>query len=80
VNAALYHDAVTAGTDLRRALETRGVIERAKGMLVHANGLTVDGAFAALREQSQRTNRKLRDVAVDVTENRIPLDALTSRR
>lgn len=57
-----------AEDELRRALETRGVIERAKDVLMHARGISADDAFAVLRTESQHRNRKLRDVALDVTE------------
>ena len=39
------------------------LIEQAKGMLMAAHRMTADQAFIELRNQSQRTNVKLRDVA-----------------
>jgi hypothetical protein len=65
--AALPHDQVTALREelagLRLALESRAVIEQAKGVLMATAGCTADEAFPLLRRQSQHENRKLRDVA-----------------
>ena len=49
--------------DLRATLETRPVIDQAKGILVGQKHCTPDEAFAMLTEASQKSNRKLRDVA-----------------
>ena len=48
---------------LRTAMHTRGVIEQAKGMLMIQRRCDADDAFAALVELSQRSHRKLVDVA-----------------
>lgn len=50
-------------SDLREALETRKVIEKAKGILMHRLSLTEDEAFRRLQKQSQASNRKLAEVA-----------------
>jgi GAF domain-containing protein len=62
-NADLYRSSVEAVTHLHRTLTTRSTIERAKGLLMGAHGLTSSEAFALLREESQRSNRKLSEVA-----------------
>jgi AmiR/NasT family two-component response regulator len=49
--------------DLRAALETRPVIDQAKGMLVAEHGCSPDEAFEMISHASQRENRKVRDVA-----------------
>ena len=49
--------------DLRAALETRPVIDHAKGILIGRRHCTPEEAFAMLAEASQRSNRKVRDVA-----------------
>ena len=49
--------------DLRAALVTRPVIEQAKGMLIANRGCSPDEAFQMLTDASQRSNRKLREVA-----------------
>lgn len=51
---------------LRRALETRTVIGQAQGVLMARQGISSDDAFDILRRASQRTNRKLRDVAAEI--------------
>ena len=48
---------------MRQAMESRAVIEQAKGMLIGAHGCTPDQAFQMLSESSQRANRKLHDLA-----------------
>lgn len=53
---------------LRQALHTRDVIGQAKGILMGRRGLSAGQAFDKLREASQALNRKLADVAVDLTQ------------
>ncbi len=55
-------------TNLRQALSSRSVIDQAKGILMARHGYDADAAFAALSEQSQRENVKVRDLAVLLTE------------
>lgn len=62
-------DRVSAeNTGLRFALEHRAPIEQAKGMLMAIHRIDADAAFDMLVDTSQRENRKLRDVAVDVVD------------
>jgi hypothetical protein len=56
----------TENRQLRVAMESRAVIEQAKGIIMGATHRHAEAAFDLLREQSQRQNRKLRDVAVDI--------------
>ena len=51
---------------LQHALDTRIVIEQAKGFLVARHGVTPDEAFEALRRYARRNRVTLRDVAADV--------------
>lgn len=51
---------------LQRALETRTVIGQAQGVLMARQNITAQEAFDILRRASQRTNRKLRDIAADI--------------
>jgi hypothetical protein len=55
-----------ANVTLRRALETRTVIGQAQGVLMARQQISPDEAFDILRRASQRTNRKLRDVAAEI--------------
>ena len=68
-NAELYESSQTLAMHLERALESRGVIERAKGVLIARQGCDPDEAFDILRRASQRLNRKLRDIAADLVAN-----------
>ena len=59
---AEIHDAV------ERSAATRAVIEQAKGALMAVQGVSAQDAFAVLRWHSSQANRKLRDIAVFLTE------------
>ena len=54
---------------LATALETRPVIDQAKGILMRDRGCTADEAFDLLVAASQRSNRKLRLIAHDVVQS-----------
>jgi hypothetical protein len=62
-NTWLYEEAVRTADNLRLALETRAVIEQAKGILMERLKVTADQAFDALARTSNDTNTKLREVA-----------------
>ena len=65
-NAQAYWAAFELSNNLAKAMETRSVIEQAKGVLMAANRIDADEAFELLRQRSQTSNRKLHDVATDV--------------
>jgi GAF domain-containing protein len=48
---------------LQGALNSRIVIEQAKGAVAQANGTSVDEAFQAIRQFARRNNRRLTDVS-----------------
>ena len=48
---------------LQHALDSRVVVEQAKGVLAAGTGLDVDGAFAALRQYARNRNQRLSEVA-----------------
>jgi AmiR/NasT family two-component response regulator len=52
---------------LQGALNSRIVIEQAKGAVAQAGGVTVDEAFAAIRGHARSHGRKLTDVAYAIT-------------
>ena len=56
--------------NMRLAMESRAVIEQAKGVLMAQRHIDADQAFEILREASQRYNRKLRDIALGIVESR----------
>lgn len=52
------------------ALENRDVIGQAKGILMTAQAVSSDEAFDMLRRASQRSNRKLHEIAREIVERR----------
>jgi GAF domain-containing protein len=66
-NASAYWSAHDHAANLAEAMKSRATIEQAKGMLMAGSpDLTPDGAFDLLRRASQRENRKLRDIALQI--------------
>ena len=68
-NAHLYESQATLAGHMQKAMESRAVIEQAKGIIMADRRCTADQAFAILAKLSQDTNRKLRDVATALVEN-----------
>ena len=68
VAARIESKALQVADQLRQAMEYRAVIEQAKGMLIAAHGCSSDEAFQMLSAHSQRTNRKVREVATAMVE------------
>lgn len=66
VNASELDEARRVAEQLRDALDSRIVIEQAKGVVMATEGIGADAAFDLLRVRSQRENRKLRAVAEEV--------------
>lgn len=58
-----YLRAAGLSVQLRGALESRAVIDQAKGIIMAVHGITADEAFMLLVERSQRENRKVRLIA-----------------
>lgn len=75
---ALREDNLLTG-QLQAALNSRAVIEQAKGMLAEYLTTTVSDAFALLRKYAREHNRKLSEVAGDVVDRNIPGTALARR-
>ena len=50
-------------TETKRALEERKIIDRAKGLLMKARGISEDEAYALLRKTAMDQGKKIRDVA-----------------
>jgi GAF domain-containing protein len=66
--ANAYFSSRQLSEQLRDALASRAEIEQAKGILVSEHRCSPDEAFTMLVEQSQRANRKLRDVARELVQ------------
>lgn len=65
-NAIAFAELVQTNAELHDALDTRTVIGQAQGVLMAREGISEDAAFDVLRRASQRTNRKLRDIAAEL--------------
>lgn len=59
-----------AAGQLQTALNSRILIEQAKGVIAERTGVSVDEAFTALRQNARNTNTKLTDVAAAVVNTR----------
>jgi transcriptional regulator with GAF, ATPase, and Fis domain len=66
-HAAVALSSARHDENMDRAIASRDIIGQAKGILMSNDHLDADAAFDALRSASQRLNRKLVDVATDVT-------------
>lgn len=58
---------------LQVALDSRVVVEQAKGVLAARHSIHVDVAFERLRTHARQSGRKLHDVARDVVDNQLEL-------
>lgn len=67
-NAVSYASAEASSRHLQTALDTARVIGRAQGVIMARETCSSDAAFDVLRRASQRTNRKLREIAEEVVE------------
>lgn len=64
---------------LHRALDSRVVIEQAKGMIAHHSSLTMDAAFSVLLDHSRANNLSIRAVAEGISDRSIDLRTLVAR-
>ncbi|MFZ0172850.1 MAG: GAF and ANTAR domain-containing protein, partial [Acidimicrobiales bacterium] len=80
--AVLQHraslEAQILNEQLHRALNSRIVIEQAKGIVAEHEGLDMEEAFSALRNHARRNNLRLADVADGVINGSLPASALRS--
>lgn len=78
--AILQHRAMSeaqvVNEQLNHALNSRVVIEQAKGMLAERLGIEIDQAFARLRHHARTHNLHLVDVARDIVAGTLPSSAL----
>lgn len=78
----LQERSIQSGRDLsdqlKRALESRVLIEQAKGIVSEHNQIGVDEAFALLRAFTRTNNRLLADTCRQVIDGTLPTDVLNS--
>lgn len=63
-NSNLYWQATELADQLKEALESRAVIDQAKGVLIAREGISPEEAFSLLLKASQSGNVKVRDIAL----------------
>lgn len=82
--AVLQHratlEAQLVNEQLNHALNSRIVIEQAKGMLAERRGLDMEQAFAQLRNHARNHNLRLADVARDLIGGTLAAEALDTPR
>lgn len=66
-------------TQLREALESRALIEQAKGILMGRYGCDPDSAFELLGAMSRRQRRKVRHIAASLVERTVAADSPRGR-
>ena len=69
-------EAQVINEQLNHALNSRIVIEQAKGMVAERKGLNMEQAFSVLRNHARNHNRRLVDVARDVINGALAAPAL----
>lgn len=56
--------------ELEQQLETRKLVERAKGLLMEREGLSEEEAFRHIQREARRTRRTMREVAQEILDHR----------
>jgi GAF domain-containing protein len=74
VGASSLAQATDLAHNLALAVEHRDIIGQAKGILMATSGVSSDDAFAMLVGASQRSNRKLYDIAEEIVARRSTRD------
>jgi GAF domain-containing protein len=78
LQAAAATEARRRDEQLQHALDSRVIIEQAKGMLAEHAGVDMTAAFNQIRLRARNTNTKLTDVAAEIVAGQIDLDTLTT--
>jgi GAF domain-containing protein len=72
-NSALLYEQTELANQLQRALDSRVVIEQAKGVLAERHGIPLDQAFDRLRTHARSQRTKVHVVAGAVLAGEVPL-------
>lgn len=80
VHARILADSLMVNDQLSMALNSRVVIEQAKGMLAERAQLDMDVAFGALRKYARDTNQRLADVSRALVDREIELETILGHR
>lgn len=70
------HHAQVVNEQLNNALNTRVVIEQAKGMIAEREGLDLESSFLLLRNHARNHNLRLADVASSIIIGTVPASTL----
>jgi GAF domain-containing protein len=78
----ILHERISSRTQLvveqlQHALDSRVLLEQAKGVIAQATGLSMDGAFGTLRRYARDHSTPLRDVAASVVDRTLDVASLT---
>lgn len=68
LNAGRLEDARVLGRQLQHALDSRVIVEQAKGILAERNGISPAEAFHRLRVRARSTNTRVHDLARQVVD------------
>ena len=71
INRELLRSSQTLAAQLQHALDSRVVIEQAKGIVAGRHGMDPDAAFEVLRAYARSNRKKLHDVATNVVRGTI---------
>jgi GAF domain-containing protein len=74
------HRSSMVAEQLQHALNSRVVIEQAKGVLAERNDVSMEVAFAGLRDHARGNNLKLTDVALAVVRGELVVDGEAQRK
>jgi GAF domain-containing protein len=74
INSRTLRESYKVAGQLQRALDSRVVIEQAKGKLSEQLAVSVKDAFEIMRTHARNNGRKLHDIAAEVVEGTLKLD------
>lgn len=77
-NSRAYEAATALSHQLNEALQSRAVIDQAKGILMVTQGVSADEAFETIKSISQTTNIKVRELAQQIVDDALAKGQATS--